>query len=242
MIAPWPARIEDEKQLEEVLTRPSPRLVKFIKTVSSPLVVLGAGGKMGPTLCALARRAAQAANHPLEVVAVSRFRDASSRSWLEERGVKVVQADLLQASALPSLPEAQNVIYLVGLKFGTSQNPAATWAVNTIVPARVAERYPRARIVALSTGNVYPLSSVAKGGSVESDSLTPLGEYANAAVARERVFEYYAREQGTSIALIRLFYAVETRYGVLVDLAQKVFRGGHRTGQWLFQLRLAGRC
>src|SRR5206468_3822124 len=124
----------------------------------------------------------------------------------------------LDAASVARLPEARNIIYLVGLKFGTAQNPAATWAINTIVPMRVCERYPSARIVALSTGNVYPLSEVRRGGSVEGDPLTPLGEYANAAVGRERIFEYYSRMQGTPMTLLRLFYAVELRYGVLADL------------------------
>jgi nucleoside-diphosphate-sugar epimerase len=220
-----PEVIHAESDLEEVLTRPSARLIEFIRGVSSPLLILGAGGKMGPTLAVLARRAADAAGHKMEVIAVSRFRDSSSRRWLEERGVRAVSCDLLDAPALASLPEAKEIIYLVGLKFGTSQNPAGTWAVNTIVPTRVCERFPRARIVALSTGNVYPLSPADRGGSAETDALTPLGEYANAAVARERIFEFHSRSRGTPLALIRLFYAVELRYGVLVDIARKVLAG-----------------
>lgn len=223
----WPATIETESALEEVLTRPSPRLVESIRAWASPLVILGAGGKMGPTLAVLARRAADAAGHALDVVAVSRFTDANARAWLEDRGVRTVACDLLgpDAGALRSLPDTPNVAYLVGLKFGTSKNPAATWAMNTLVPARVCERYAGARIVALSTGNVYPMSDVGRGGALETDPLTPLGEYANAAVARERVFEFSARQHGVKIALIRLFYAVELRYGVPVDIATKVRDG-----------------
>lgn len=208
-----------------MLTRPTPALVEFIRTLPSPLVVLGAGGKMGPTLCVRALRAAEQAGHPLDVFAVSRFSDESARRWLETRGVRTLSCDLMNLPALKKLPDAQNVIYLVGLKFGTQQHPARTWAVNTLTPAHVCERYPGARVVALSTGNVYPLSPVARGGSVESDPLTPLGEYANAAVARERVFEYCAQQQGVSLALVRLNYAVELRYGVLVDIALKVVAG-----------------
>jgi nucleoside-diphosphate-sugar epimerase len=223
----WPLTIETEAALENVLTRPSPRLIESIRSWASPLVLLGAGGKMGPTLAVLARRAAEAAGHRLEVVAVSRFTDANARAWLEDRGVRTVACDLLgpDAGALRALPDTSNVAYLVGLKFGTSKNPAATWAMNTLVPARVCERYAGARIVALSTGNVYPMSDVARGGSLESDPLTPLGEYANAAVARERVFEFCARQHGVKIALLRLFYAVELRYGVPVDIATKVRDG-----------------
>jgi nucleoside-diphosphate-sugar epimerase len=217
-------KIETEDQLEDTLTCPSAKLVQFIKSISSPLLLLGAGGKMGPTLAVLARRAAEQANHPLEVIAVSRFSDAQARAWLEERGVRTMSRDLFNARNLEKLPDATCVIYLVGLKFGTAKNPAATWAANTIIPTRVAERFPQSRIVALSTGNVYSLSEVKRGGSVETDPLTPIGEYANAAVARERIFEFHARDYGTPMALLRLFYAVELRYGVLVDIAQKVYR------------------
>jgi hypothetical protein len=137
-----PDCIQTEPELDELLTRPSERLVAFIKSVSSPLLVLGAGGKMGPTLVVLARRAAEAAGHPLDIVAVSRFSNPTAREWLEARGVKTLNCDLLDATAISRLPEASNLIYLVGLKFGTAQNPAATWAINTLVPARVCERFP----------------------------------------------------------------------------------------------------
>jgi nucleoside-diphosphate-sugar epimerase len=212
-----------EAVLLERLTRPSPALVEFIASVSSPLVVLGAGGKMGPTLCVLARRAAEAAGHSLEVIAVSRFSDPSVRRWLESAGVKVISADLLEREAMCSLPDAEEIIYLLGLKFGTAQNPALTWAVNTLPPAHVAERYPRARTVALSTGNVYPLVPVTEGGAREDHPLTPVGEYANAAIARERLFEYFSAKQGSRVALLRLSFAVELRYGVLVDIGRRVW-------------------
>ncbi len=220
-----PEGIEAEEQLHEFLTRPSAPLVEFIRNLTSPLLVLGAGGKMGPTLAVLAKRAAAAANHPLDVIAVSRFSDAGTRAWLERHQVKTLSCDLLEAPAVAMLPDAVNLVYMVGLKFGSTQNPVATWAMNTLVPARVMERYPSARIVALSTGNVYPLGAVNLGGSREDDPLTPLGEYANATVGRERIFEYYSRRHHASVALIRLFYAVELRYGVPVDVARKVHVG-----------------
>ncbi len=220
-----PDLIDSEEQLEEVLTRPGSELVEFIRRVASPLLILGAGGKMGPTLAVLASRAAAAANHPLEVIAVSRFSDPAARAWLEARQVRTICCDLLDAAAVRSLPEAEALLYLVGLKFGTAHDPAATWAMNTIVPVRVLERYPGARIAALSTGNVYPLTGVAAGGSTETAPLTPLGEYANAAVGRERIFEFCSRAARTPVALLRLFYAVELRYGVLVDIARKVHAG-----------------
>ncbi len=222
---PAPEIVRDESELDDWLTRPRPELVDFIRSVSSPLVILGAGGKMGPTLAVLAKRAAQLADHPLAVIAVSRFSDQAARQWLEHRGVATVSADLLSREAVQKLPDAANVIYLVGLKFGTRENPARTWAVNTLAPAHAAERYPQSRFVALSTGNVYPFVSVAGGGAREKDALTPLGEYANAAVARERIFEYFGQMHGNPMALLRLNYAVELRYGVLVDIARKVFTG-----------------
>jgi nucleoside-diphosphate-sugar epimerase len=220
-----PEVIDSEAVLEDVLTRPGARIIDFIRTVASPLLILGAGGKMGPTLARLARRAADAAGRRLEVVAVSRFNDTDARQRLEAGGVQTVSCDLFDAQAVARLPEAQNIIYLVGLKFGTTQNPASTWAANTLIPSRVCERYSRSRIVALSTGNVYPLSDVSRGGSVESDPLTPLGEYANAAVGRERIFEFHSRANGTPVALLRLCYAIDLRYGVLADLARKVIAG-----------------
>ena len=218
---PFPL-IPDETSLDEVMTRPRPELVEFIRQVRSPLLILGAGGKMGPSLAVLARRAAEQANHPLEVVAVSRFSNAQARSWLERRGVQTLSLDLMERASYEKLPGCDNLLYLVGLKFGTSVDPANTWATMTLPAALTCQRYPGARIVALSSGNVYPLSPVGGPGSGEGDALTPLGEYSNACVARERIFEYCARGAGIRLALIRLFYAVDLRYGVLVDIAQKI--------------------
>ncbi|MEO8394478.1 MAG: NAD(P)-dependent oxidoreductase [Chloroflexota bacterium] len=221
----FPERIETVAALDEVMTRPQPALIEFVQTLPNPLLILGAGGKMGPTLAVLARRAAQAAGHALDVIAVSRFSDAQSRDWLEAHSVQTISCDLFDRAALQSLPDAANLIYLVGLKFGTSSNQALTWAANTLIPANVAERYPQARIAALSTGNVYPLAPVTSGGWTEAAALTPLGEYANSAVARERIFEYESTQHGTPITLVRLSYALDLRYGVLLDIGQKVFTG-----------------
>lgn len=218
-----PQFIETEEQLLDVMTQPSEALIKFISQVESPLVILGAGGKMGPTLSVLARRAAVAADHPLDVIAVSRFSDKQARAWLEAHNVQTLSADLFDPDALETLPDSKNVIYLVGLKFGTQDNPSLTWAANTLIPAYVMERYKGARIVALSTGNVYPLASVESGGSKEADPLTPVGEYANSCVGRERIFSYFAQRDATRTALIRLSYAIDLRYGVLVDIAQKIY-------------------
>lgn len=214
--------IENEAALDKVQASPSPALIAFMKSLRGPLVVLGAGGKMGPSLCVMAKQAAIEAGHQLEVIAVSRFTDVSKKRWLEERGVVVHPCDLFDPEAVAALPDAENIIYLVGLKFGTQENPALTWAANALIPSFVAQRYADARIVALSTGNVYPLSPVALGGLTEDAALTPMGEYANACVARERIFEYYTQISALKVVLIRLNYAVELRYGVLVDIARKV--------------------
>jgi len=215
--------VKTETELEDALTRPRPVLVEFIRSLQDPLVILGAGGKMGPTLAVLARRAADAAGHRLRIVAVSRFSDELAKARLEKAGVETYEADLLERDAFKRLPDSSNVIYLVGLKFGTAQNPALTWVINTLVPAYAVERYPNAQMVELSTGNVYPLVPVKSGGATEEYPLTPLGEYANAAVARERVFEYCGQKHKTAVIRIRLNYAVELRYGVLVDLARRVW-------------------
>ncbi len=220
-----PDAIRSEEELTEVMTRPRPVLVEFMRTLTSPLVILGAGGKMGPTLAILARRAVQAAGSSLEIIAVSRFGDKQARFSLESQGVKTLNADLMQRDAFASLPDTDNLLYLVGLKFGTSNNPALTWATNTLVPAYTAERYPQARVAALSTGNVYPLAPIAGAGSQESDPLTPVGEYSNACVARERIFEFYSAKNQTPMTLLRLSFALDLRYGVLVDIALKVLRG-----------------
>ena len=234
-----PDRIETEEELNDVLCRPTPQLISDIRSLESPLVILGAGGKMGPTLAVLAKRAAAAAGHPLRVVAASRFGDPTAREWLEAREVETVAANVFDRPQLESLPDSSNVVYLVGMKFGTANDPVPTWATNTVGPVLAGERYGGSKIVALSTGNVYALSPVASGGSGESDPLTPIGEYANAAVARERVFQYYARSHETPTALIRLNYAHDLRYGVLSDIAHKVWKGqtidltmGHFNAIW----------
>ena len=217
-----PEVIADEAQLEELLTTPSPELIEFAATLTGPVIVLGAGGKMGPTLAVRAQRAIVKAGADSEIIAVSRFSNPVARNWLDERGVKTISADLLRQESLDELPDAETIIYLIGSKFGTSQNPSHTWAVNTIAPACAMRRYPASKFVALSTGNVYAFTPVADGGSVETDALHPVGEYAFAAVGRERIFDHFSRLQSTPVAMIRLNYATDLRYGVLTDLACKV--------------------
>ena len=198
-----PKIITDETQLDSVLTTPSPALREFIAQVNSPLVILGAGGKMGPTLAVLAKHAADLAGHPLEVIAVSRYSNDTTRQWLENNGVQTVTADLVDAAAWTDLPDSSNVIYLIGQKFGTEENPGLTWALNTLVPAAASSRYSQARIVALSTGCVYPMVPTGSGGATEATAPEPIGEYASACLARERLFDFHAAQNGTAMTLIR---------------------------------------
>ncbi|MBL7988468.1 MAG: NAD(P)-dependent oxidoreductase [Chlorobi bacterium] len=214
-----------EPELDHAMTEPTAPLVEFITSVRSPLLVLGGSGKMGPSLAAMAKRAAALAGVELRVIALSRFSDQAARRWLEERGVETLACDLLDPAHVAALPDADDIIYMAGRKFGTTDNPALTWAMNMLPPEYVCRRFPNARVVALSTGCVYPLIPVEQGGSREEDPLTPIGEYSNACVARERVFEYLATTTGTRVCLIRLNYALDLRYGVLVDIALKVLSG-----------------
>jgi nucleoside-diphosphate-sugar epimerase len=180
---------------------------------------------MGPSLARRVRRATDAAGQPRRVAAVSRFSDASLARSLEADAVDAIACDLLDPAQVATLPGFDNVLFLAGMKFGASSRPDLTWALNTIVPAHVARRYGNARIVAFSTGNVYPLTPPASGGAREMDATAPVGEYAQSCLGRERVFEHFANEHGTRVVLFRLFYAVDLRYGVLVDIARKVQAG-----------------
>jgi nucleoside-diphosphate-sugar epimerase len=217
-----------EADLEERLSRPTPQVLETLGRVDGDVVVLGAGGKMGPSLVGMIRRAVDAMGDGRAVLAVSRFSGAGGAQaveQLEASGVRTVRADLTDGDAIAALPDAPNVIYMAGHKFGTSDQPALTWVTNTVVPALVAERYRAARLVAFSTGNVYPLTGATSRGSRESDPLAPIGEYAASCVGRERVLEYASQVRGTPVAIIRLNYAVDLRYGVLVDIALKVTSG-----------------
>jgi nucleoside-diphosphate-sugar epimerase len=212
--------IATEQQLEEVLSRPSDADKAALGALNGSLLILGAGGKMGPSL---ARRAVRAAGSGLRVIAVSRFSNAVLRRQLEAGGVETISADLLDHDQLAGLPEAENVIFMAARKFGSTGNAALTWAMNALLPARVAERYRSANIVAFSSGNIYPLVPVSSGGATEDTPAGPVGEYAQSVLARERMFEYFSGCHGTPVVLLRLNYAVELHYGVLVDLGRKVF-------------------
>jgi nucleoside-diphosphate-sugar epimerase len=214
-----------EADLDDRLSSPSESDVAFFRRLDGDLLVLGATGKMGPSLVQRAVRAIAAAGVHHRVVAASRFSASLTRRALEEAGATAVAVDLLDPASVQALPDCPNVLFLAGRKFGSTDNSALTWATNTIVPAHVARRFARSRIVAFSTGNVYPFVPVSSRGSSESDSPAPRGEYAQSCLGRERVFEYYSREHGTPTLLFRLNYAVDLRYGVLVDIARAVKAG-----------------
>jgi nucleoside-diphosphate-sugar epimerase len=216
----------DVEALEEHLSRPTPGVVETFQRLDGDVVVLGAGGKMGPTLARMVRRGLDAAGGRARcVTAVSRFSDPQAKGALERHGVATVACDLMDEEAVRRLPDAPLVIHMTGQKFGTTDAPERTWAVNTLAPAIAARRYSRSRFVLFSTGCVYPLLPVTGPGADESTPLTPLGEYANACVARERVVAYEASRSGMPLLHFRLCYAVEPRYGVIHDVARAVAAG-----------------
>ena len=218
--------MENISQLEAALSEPSDELVAIFARLSGDLIILGAGGKMGPAFAGMARRAFDAAGKRARVIAVSRFGNHELTRDLFAHGVEIIRGDLFDAEFVRSLPNIENVLYLVGMKFGTAGDAARTWASNTYVAGVVADRFRASRIVALSTGNVYGLvSAYCSIGSCEHDPPQPDGEYAMSALGRERVFEYFSRAHRTPTVIVRLNYATELRYGVLVDLARKVQRG-----------------
>ena len=214
--------IRDVAQLEDELSRPSPADVDFVRTLSGDVMVLGAGGKMGPSLAKLAHRSTVDAGVARNILAVSRFSSQPVRDDLEAAGVRTLSCDLMKPGEVDALPDCENVLYLAGRKFGSSGRPDLTWATNAVLPGWVAYRFKGSRIIAFSTGNVYPFTPAQSGGSRETDVSAPVGEYAQSCLARERVFEYFSRVNGTTCVLFRLNYAVDLRYGVLSDIARQV--------------------
>jgi nucleoside-diphosphate-sugar epimerase len=216
-----------EHELDDVLSAPAESTVAALRSAPGDLVVLGAGGKMGPTLARMAARAAAQADGAKRrrVIAVSRFTSVPIRRELETHGIETIQADLLEPDAVAKLPDAANVIFMAGQKFGTTDAPSRTWMMNVVVPALCARRYSAARIVAFSTGNVYPLRGVLGDGASERTKPQPIGEYAASCLGRERVFEFHAATHGTPVAIARLNYAIDLRYGVLADLALRIMAG-----------------
>jgi nucleoside-diphosphate-sugar epimerase len=216
--------IRTEAELEERLSRPSAADVEFMRELEGDLLILGVAGKMGPSLARRARRAADEAGLRKRIVGVARFSNPRVREELEAAGVETICADLLDEEQLQALPELPNVIYMAARKFGTTGNEYLTWALNTYLPGRVGERFRRSRIVAFSSGNVYPLVPIAHGGPTEATPPDPVGEYAQSVLGRERMFEYFSARYGTPVTLLRLNYAIDLRYGVLVDIALKVYQ------------------
>ena len=217
-----PERIENLEQLDDLLTTPGQALVEDLARLAGDILILGVGGKMGPTLASLARRAAPGKR----VIGAARFSEKGLEERLRQAGVETIRCDLLDRAALDGLPDVANVVFMAGRKFGTAGAEHLTWAMNVLMPALVAERFRQSRIVAFSTGCVYPYVPVASQGATEAvPPLAPPGEYANSCVGRERVLEHFSHAHGTPGRLIRLNYAIDLRYGVLCDVAGKVLRG-----------------
>ncbi len=214
-----------EAELEELLSRPTPGVLEALASVPGDILILGAGGKMGPSLAIMARRALDRLGRKDWVIAGSRFSEPGLADRLTEHGIEVRRLDLLDPAALQQLPEVPNLIFMAGQKFGTQGNPATTWAINAALPAYVAERFAGTRTVVFSTGNVYPLSPTDSLGPDEDAPVGPIGEYAMSCLARERIFQHYALTRTTPALIFRLNYAVELRYGVLVDTARRVLAG-----------------
>ncbi len=215
-----------DHEIELLLSTPTPGAIEAVKQLDGDFMVLGVGGKMGTTTAVMLRRALVAAGRThVQVYGVSRFSRPEARRELETLDIQTLSCDLADAAALAALPSVPNILYLAGQKFGTDGAPGLTWIQNTVVPALVAQRFRDSRIVVFSTGCVYPFVPVTGPGAAESEPVAFLGEYASTCVGRERVFTHYSETFGTPILLYRLNYAVELRYGVLVDLALKVARG-----------------
>jgi nucleoside-diphosphate-sugar epimerase len=213
------------EQIDSFIARPTFGVMETLRRLPGDILIVGAGGKMGPTLALMAAAALREIGSSSKVKAVSRFSNPKSREALESHGIETIPCDLLDRAAVGKLPDASNILFLAGQKFGTTEGPELTWAMNTLVPAHVAERYVGSRIVAFSTGCVYSFAPVTGNGSREEDPTQPIGDYANSCLGRERIFTYYARKNGTRVALFRLNYAIDFRYGVLVDVAEKVLTG-----------------
>jgi len=218
----YPEKIANDEQLEEFLSRPSAETVEMFKKLEGDIMFLGIAGKIGPSLANMAKRACEEAGVKKRITGVSRFRDPKEKVQIESFGIETIQGDLLDRNFLESLPKIKNVFFLAGMKFGSLENLSLTWAMNSYLPALVVEYFKDSVIVAYSTGCVYPLVPVATDGSLETDMPLPVGEYAQSCLGRERMFEYGSKNNGTPVSLIRLNYAAEPRYGVLVDIATKV--------------------
>jgi nucleoside-diphosphate-sugar epimerase len=220
-----PDLIQSEAELEDLLTTPSPEDVAFFRQVDGDLIILGVGGKIGPSLARRAGRAAQAAGAKIRIIGTDVHCEDLDVDLLREAGVEIRCVDLLEPSSFATLPDAANVIFMAGRKFGSTGAESLTWAINVHVPGLVAERYRCSRIAVFSSGNIYPYLPVITGGATEETAPAPLGEYAQSVLGRERMFEYFSARHGTLVTLLRLNYATDLRYGVLLDIGSKVFEG-----------------
>jgi len=215
--------IASEQQLEDLLSEPTQADARAMAEMQGDLLILGVGGKIGPSLAKRARRACERAKMPRRIIGVARFSDPAVREELANSGIETISADLLAPGALATLPDAPNVLYMAARKFGSTGAEHLTWAMNVLLPALVADRYPASRIVAFSTGNVYPFVPVGLGGATEDTPPGPVGEYAQSALGRERIFQFFSERNHTPVMLLRLNYAIDLRYGVLLDIGLKVF-------------------
>ena len=215
-------KIQDVQQLEEALSRPSEEVIETMGRIEGDIMVLGVGGKIGPTLAMMARRASDAGGIKRRVIGVARFSSPELREHLTSHGIETIACDLLDRKALENLPEVPNVLYLAAKKFGSTGAESMTWAMNVYLPGLVSEKFSASRIVAYSTGNVYPLVPTDSDGSTETSPTEPVGDYAMSCLGRERVFSHFSETRGTRVSLVRLNYATELRYGTLVDIAGQV--------------------
>lgn len=214
-----------EEKLNALLTTPSDKLVEDVKKIRGDIIVLGAAGKMGPTLCVLAKNAFLKAGMDNRVIGVARGSDKIAVKFMEDNGVEFIAADLLDKKSMYALPDAENVIFMAGKKFGTSGNEWQTWGMNSTLPNFVADKYKKSNIVVFSSGNIYPIVNLAECGCRECDKTGPIGEYTMSCLARERAFDYASNAYGTNVFIYRLNFAVDLRYGVLYDLANKILNG-----------------
>lgn len=217
--------IHDVAELEDLLSEPTEGAIRTLGALDGDILIVGVGGKMGPTLARMAKRASETAGVNRRVIGVARFSSPALEQQLHGCGIETVRCDLLDRHSLAELPDAANVVYMAGMKFGSTGHESLTWAMNSFLPGMVSERFPQSRIAAFSSGNVYGLTPVSGLGSREEDELHPVGEYAMSCVGRERIFEHFSRVSGTKMTILRLNYATEVRYGVLVDVAERVHAG-----------------